>query len=151
MKIGLRLAVPADYDFCKNLYFTENQWILEALHLDRAAHEMKFPDQWKLPEVRIIVADGVDIGWLQSAAHPDGIFLGQLYIVGPWQRQGIGGEIISRLIAEAAEAKLPLKLDVVKINPALRLYQRLGFRITGEEEHKFNLILDPPSIGKPPV
>ncbi|MGD0367013.1 MAG: GNAT family N-acetyltransferase [Acidobacteriaceae bacterium] len=149
MKIGLRPAVPADYGFCKNLYLTENQWILEALHLDRTAHEASFSEQWKLPEVRIVVGGGVDIGWLQSAAHPDGLFLGQLYIVRPLQRQGIGAEIVSRLIAEAAQANLPLKLDVVKINPALRLYQRLGFRITGEEEHKFSMTLDPPPIRKP--
>lgn len=143
MKIGLRPALASDYDFCKSLYFTENQWILEALRLDREAHEARFPEQWKLYEVRIIVGDGVDIGWLQSAARQDGLYLRQLYIVSPLQRQGIGTGIMSRAIAEAALAKLPLKLDVVKINPALRLYQRLGFRITGEEEHKFNMTLDP--------
>ena len=55
--------------------------------------------------------------------------------------------IVQRLISEAVQAILPLKLDVVKINPALRLYQRLGFRITGEEEHKFNMTLDPGPIG----
>jgi ribosomal protein S18 acetylase RimI-like enzyme len=54
---------------------------------------------------------------------------------------------VQRLISEAVQAILPLKLDVVKINPALRLYQRLGFRITGEEEHKFNMTLDPGPIG----
>lgn len=89
MNIGLRPAVPADYAFCKSLYFTENQWILEALRLDPVAHEVKFPEQWKLPEVRIIVVDGLDIGWLQSAAHQDGIYLGQLYIARPFQRRGI--------------------------------------------------------------
>jgi ribosomal protein S18 acetylase RimI-like enzyme len=46
---------------------------------------------------------------------------------------------VQRLISEAVQAILPLKLDVVKINPAMRLYLRLGFRITGEEEHKFNM------------
>jgi GNAT superfamily N-acetyltransferase len=139
VNIGLRPAVPADYAFCKSLYFTENQWILEALRLDPVAHEVKFPEQWKLPEVRIIVVDGLDIGWLQSAAHQDGLYLGQLYIVRPFQRQGIGAEMMQRLIAESTQSNLPLKLDVVKINPAMRLYLRLGFRITGEEEHKFNM------------
>jgi ribosomal protein S18 acetylase RimI-like enzyme len=143
MKIGLRPAVLADYDFCKSLYFTENQWILETLRLDREAHEVRFPEQWKLYEVRIILGDGVGIGWLQSAARQDGLYLSQLYIASSFQRQGIGARIMSRVIAEAAQANLPLKLDVVKINPALRLYQRLGFRISGEEEHKFNMTLDP--------
>jgi ribosomal protein S18 acetylase RimI-like enzyme len=104
---------------------------------------VRFPELWKVYEVRIIVGDGVDIGWLQSAAHQDGLYLSQVYIVSAFQRQGIGARIMSRVIAEAAQANLPLKLDVVRINPALRLYQRLGFRITGEEEHKFNMPLDP--------
>jgi ribosomal protein S18 acetylase RimI-like enzyme len=143
MNISLRPAVPHDYDFCKHLYFTENAWILEALHLDRTAHELRFPEQWKLPEVRIVVSSDSPIGWLQSTAHQDALFLSQLYIVGSCQRRGIGTQIMHRLIAEAAQANLPLKLDVVRINPALRLYQRLGFRITGEEEHKFNMTLDP--------
>jgi ribosomal protein S18 acetylase RimI-like enzyme len=104
---------------------------------------VRFPEQWKLYEVRIILGDGVGIGWLQSAARQDGLYLSHLYIASSFQRQGIGARIMSRVIAEAAQANLPLKLDVVKINPALRLYQRLGFRISGEEEHKFNMTLDP--------
>jgi len=144
VNLGLRPAVPEDYAFCKTLYFTENRWILEALHLDLAAHEIKFPEQWKLSEVRIIEVDGADIGWLQSSARQDVLFLSQLYIVRAFQRQRIGTEIMRRLMAEAAQRNLPIQLDVVKINPALRLYQRLGFHITGEEEHKFNMTLDPP-------
>jgi ribosomal protein S18 acetylase RimI-like enzyme len=31
----------------------------------------------------------------------------------------------------------------VKINPALRLYERLGFRITHEDERKFYMKRDP--------
>lgn len=143
MNIGLRPAAPDDYAFCKDLYFTENQWILDALHLDRAAHEVGFPEKWKLPEVRIITVDGSAIGWLQTTIDEDALFLGQLYLARSFQRQGIGTEVLHRLIAQAARAPLPIKLTVVKINPALRLYQRLGFRITGEDEHKFHMTLDP--------
>jgi ribosomal protein S18 acetylase RimI-like enzyme len=143
MNIILRPAGPDDYDFCKRLYFAENDWILTALQLDRAAHEVRFPEQWKVSEVRLIVVDGEEIGWLQIAAQPDVLFLSQIYIVRSSQRKGIGTEVLRRVIAEAATAQLPLKLDVAKINPALRLYQRLGFQITGEEEHKFNMTLDP--------
>jgi ribosomal protein S18 acetylase RimI-like enzyme len=142
MNIGLRPAVSEDYDFCRRLYFTENQWILDVLHIDRDAHEVGFPRQWKLPEVRIITLDGADIGWLQTAVHGDAVFLAQIYIVRSRQRRGIGTEVLRRLIAEADCVRRPLQLDVVKINPALRLYQRLGFRITGEEQHKFTMTRD---------
>ena len=143
MPIALRPAIAADYAFCQQLYFKLNAWLLEALQLDRAAHEAKFPDQWKVSEVRIVALDGQDIGWLQWSTEPAGFCLTQLYIDTPFQKRGIGTEIMRGLIAEAARARRAILLDVVKINPALRLYQRLGFRICGEEEHKFNMILDP--------
>ncbi len=143
MNIGLRPADQEDYEFSRNLYFTENQWILDALRLNRAAHEVRFSEQWKLPQVRIITLDSAAIGWLQTTVQEDALFLDQLYIVRPCHRQGIGTAVLHRLIAEAAGAHLPIKLDVVKINPALRLYQRLGFQITGEDEHKFHMTLNP--------
>jgi ribosomal protein S18 acetylase RimI-like enzyme len=44
-----------------------------------------------------------------------------------------------RLIDEAARADHAVTLGVVKTNPALRLYRRLGFAITGEEQRKYNM------------
>jgi ribosomal protein S18 acetylase RimI-like enzyme len=41
-----------------------------------------------------------------------------------------------RLIDEAARAGRAVTLGVVKTNPALRLYRRLGFAITHEDERK---------------
>jgi ribosomal protein S18 acetylase RimI-like enzyme len=143
MAIALRPAVAADYAFCRQLYFRLNSWLLEALQLNRAAHEAKFPEQWNVGEVRIIALDGQDIGWLQWSPQANAFFLGQLYIDTPFQKHGIGTEVMRGLIAEAADAQKPIQLDVVKINPALRLYVRLGFLICGEEEHKFNMIFDP--------
>jgi ribosomal protein S18 acetylase RimI-like enzyme len=143
MKIDLRPATPGDYAFCKNLYFAENDWILSALDLDRTAHEALFPELWKVSEVRLIVADDEEIGWLQIEAQPGAHFLSQIYLARSSQRHGIGTDVLRRVIAEAAAANKPLKLDVAKINPALTLYQRLGFQITSEEQHKFNLTLIP--------
>ena len=45
--------------------------------------------------------------------------------------------MVKGLIGEAARAGQALTLGVVKIKPALRLYERLGFRTTHEDERKF--------------
>jgi ribosomal protein S18 acetylase RimI-like enzyme len=50
---------------------------------------------------------------------------------------------MKRLINEAARLNQAIRLDVVKINPALQLYERLGFRISGEEDRKFYMKRDP--------
>jgi ribosomal protein S18 acetylase RimI-like enzyme len=44
---------------------------------------------------------------------------------------------MTRLIGEAAQSSQAVTLGVVKTNPALRLYERLGFRITHDDERKF--------------
>jgi len=61
----------------------------------------------------------------------------------PVQRQGIGTEVMRRLIAEASPTGRAVELAVVKINPALRLYERLGFRVTHEDDHKFYMRREP--------
>jgi len=50
-----------------------------------------------------------------------------------------------RQIAEAADAGRPVMLGVVETNPARRLYERLGFRTTNEDERKFYMRCNPPS------
>ena len=42
--------------------------------------------------------------------------------------QGIGGELMRDLLAEGKQKELPVRIHVERFNPALRLYQRLGFR-----------------------
>ena len=50
------------------------------------------------------------------------------------RRQGIGGEMIRALIKECEKSGLVLKLQVLNTNPAQRLYTRLGFIKTGEDQ-----------------
>ena len=88
-------------------------------------------------EIRIITLDRADIGWLQSFLKYDALFLAQLFVASAWRRQGIGTEVVKGSVEEAESTGRAVTLGVVKTNPALRLYERLGFRITHEDERKF--------------
>jgi ribosomal protein S18 acetylase RimI-like enzyme len=61
----------------------------------------------------------------------------QIFVESHVQRRGIGTFVLERVIEEAALAKQPVLLGVVKNNPAVNLYKRLGFRIAHEDERKF--------------
>ena len=51
----------------------------------------------------------------------------------PYRGQGIGGALMSQMLAELQEAGYArASLSVQKENPALRLYERQGFRIVGD-------------------
>jgi GNAT superfamily N-acetyltransferase len=140
--IELRPAVDHDFEYCRRLYFGEMRWIIEELHLDRTAQETSFRNQWKSTQVRMIVFDGADVGWVQTTSADNELFIGQIFVDSPFQRRGIGTEVMKRLIREAAASNLALSLDVVRINPARRLYERLGFRITHEDDRKFHMKRD---------
>ena len=66
MQITFRPAVTEDFDYCKRLYFTGLKTIIEELNLDRVAQAVSFQQQWELTQIRIILLDGLDVGWLQS-------------------------------------------------------------------------------------
>lgn len=45
----------------------------------------------------------------------------------PHRGRGVGSALLAALTAEAEAAGKPLTIHVERFNPALRLYQRLGF------------------------
>jgi len=59
------------------------------------------------------------------------------------QRHGIGTQVLQILLAQARSQSKAITLAVVKINPALHFYEKHGFRITHEDEHKFYMRADP--------
>jgi len=143
MQIVLRPAVSQDFEYCKRLYFTGMKKIIEELGLDMAAQAASFLQNWDLAEVRIIAVGNSEVGWLQSSVRDDGLFVAQLFVDDPFQGQGIGTEVLNRLIGEASRLNQAVRLAVVKTNPALRLYERLGFHITHEDDRKFYLKRNP--------
>ena len=80
---------------------------------------------------------------MQSSIQVGGLYLEQIFVDADFQRRGIGTEIIVGLIDTAAKAGQPVTLGVVKTNPARRLYERLGFRISHQDERKFYMRREP--------
>jgi GNAT superfamily N-acetyltransferase len=78
---------------------------------------------------QIIELERAAIGIQVVARGPDCIQLLQIFILPEYQRRGIGSKLIERLLAEARSAQLPLRLRVLRVNPACALYQRMGFKV----------------------
>jgi ribosomal protein S18 acetylase RimI-like enzyme len=94
-----------------------------------------------LEEVQIITVDGVDVGWIQVAESPTEIRLQQFFISPDQQRAGIGTDVLRKLLATWRAAEKPVALNVLKNNPARRLYERVGFSVVGEAGVKYEMKL----------
>ena len=143
MNVSLRAAVDADFEACRRTYFVEMDWVNERLGLKRDEQESMFRKLWDPAQVCVIQADGVDVGWLQTVVSKSEHMLGQIFVDAPFQRKGIGTEVLRRIIEEASRRGLPVRLAVVKFNPSRRLYERLGFRVTQEDDRKVYMSCEP--------
>jgi GNAT superfamily N-acetyltransferase len=138
MEIHVREALPADVDFARSLYFEAMRAMIEPIFgWDQRLQEESFAGWFDLQEAGIIVADGRDVGWMQTRVNAREVFLGSLYVVPEMQRLGIGTYILRKLIDECSRSSKVLTLAVMKVNPAIHLYERLGFCLTHEDQYKF--------------
>jgi ribosomal protein S18 acetylase RimI-like enzyme len=152
MDIRLRASHARDFDFARGLYFETMRSMIERLFgWNQARQEENFTGWFKIDEVSIITVDGVDAGWIQQRADSGEIFLGSIYVVPSMQGKGIGTHVLRSLLASAKHRSKVLTLAVMKINPAIRLYERLGFRITHADEYKFYMRADPQAGAVPEV
>lgn len=95
----------------------------------------------ELPDDRalVAVADGTVIGacWVRTTDEyghiDDSTPSFAISLLKPYRGRGIGTALMRRMLGELKDAGYArASLSVQKENPALRLYERLGFRIAGD-------------------
>ncbi|MBI2328931.1 MAG: GNAT family N-acetyltransferase [Chloroflexi bacterium] len=97
----------------------------------RQLHERRFASQ----DFYVIQVSGIDVGILAIVWQTDCVKVNQMFIVPEYQSKGIGAACIRHIIEDAAVSKLPVHLQVLKVNSrAVVFYQRMGFRSTGESD-----------------
>ena len=74
---------------------------------------------------------------MRVADHDDHIFVDYMAIMPEHQRHGIGASLLRQVQASAASRGLPVRLNVLKVNPARALYERLGFAVVGEDDMRW--------------
>jgi ribosomal protein S18 acetylase RimI-like enzyme len=95
---------------------------------DQADQERRFRETFDPTKISIVTIDGRDAGYLQLENHDDHVFLAGIYLDEEYRRRGIGSELIVDVLGRCRHLRQPLRLRVLRSNPAQRLYMRLGFR-----------------------
>jgi ribosomal protein S18 acetylase RimI-like enzyme len=144
LKPALRLSRADDQDFLFQLYASTRQADFVALGWNSAQLEpllrMQYSSQRQWYETtyaharHMIVQVGEErVGRIIMDHAADAITLVDISLLPEHRGHGIGGELIRNLIAQCSQEQLPLRLQVLKTNPAGRLYERLGFVKSGED------------------
>jgi GNAT superfamily N-acetyltransferase len=92
------------------------------------------------PDVlQIIVVEEADAGVLNVIESTDDMALNEIYLTPELQGQGLGSEIIQGILSSARERSKPVRLRVLRVNPVLSLYLRLGFELCGEDKRHIQM------------
>ena len=149
MQHTLRAATAADHEFVRRLLLTTSkEYVEQTWGWNDQIQQLVEQDfeRWFNPPAsgRIVQVDGQDIGYIKVADHEDGVLLDMVLLDPAYQNRGLGTALIEPIVQGALARGPAVVLPVMKVNPSKRLYERLGFVVTGELPHHYVMHAYPP-------
>jgi ribosomal protein S18 acetylase RimI-like enzyme len=86
-----------------------------------------YQENYSGAEFLVVLRDGEPAGRLYVVRWEKEIRLIDIALLPAHRNCGIGSAILGEILAEGSAAAKPVTIHVEKFNPALRLYERLGF------------------------
>jgi ribosomal protein S18 acetylase RimI-like enzyme len=136
--VSLRDEAESDMDFVAELYASTREeelrpvawpdaqkrsFLRQQFELQRAHYRQHYAGaQWL-----IVLRDGAPIGRLYLKTGSTELRLMDVALLRDQRGQGIGAALMRSVLAHADGLGVPVSLHVEPFNPALRLYERLGF------------------------
>jgi ribosomal protein S18 acetylase RimI-like enzyme len=110
------------------------------LRMQFDAQDRWYREQYPRASYEVIVVDGEPAGRLYLHRGDAELRIVDIALLPEHRGNGVGTSLLHDLLAEADTAGKRVTIHVERMNPALRLYQRLGFRVAGE--HGVYLLLE---------
>lgn len=142
--ITLRPITDDDREFLYRLYvstraaekelvgWTNEQWD-EFLRMQFNLQHTQYMRNYEQPSFDVIMLGDTPVGRLYVNRVPVEIRIIDISLLPEYRNRGIGAGLMRNILREGNDSNIPVTLHVEKNNPALGLYQRLGFRINGDQ------------------
>lgn len=156
--ITFRPITDEDLDFLYNVYASTRLEELEStgwpaeeiekfLHSQFTYQHIEYTSKYKNAEFDIISINGIPAGRLYVDRRENEIRIMDIALLPDFRRKGIGTTIMSDLIAESEEKQVILSLHVEQYNPAMGLYERLGFKAISQQGVYYLMVRKPGNPG----
>lgn len=96
-----------------------------------AQHQF-YTEQFTSAEFKIILKNNQSIGRLYLDYREDEIRVIDIALLPAYRNKGLGSDLLSDILSKAKKLKKPVRIHVERYNPALNLYNRLGFVKIGD-------------------
>ena len=141
VEVNLRPAREQDREFLYELHCRTMRDVIEKTWgWDESWQLRDFDRRFREYVVSIVECNGHAVGGLLLEYKTDSVYIHELQVLPEHQGQGVGTDVVERVIEEAATRGVPVTLSVVPANPrAKQLYERLGFEVTAFEAPFFRM------------
>ncbi len=92
-----------------------------------------------LDVAQVIEVNGQSVGVIKVSEESKSLRIVQLQLLPTHQGLGIGTALVRAVLEQAHVRGAKVTLSVLRVNHAQRLYERLGFRVVGEDEFSFHM------------
>lgn len=141
MNLSFRPARQDDYRYLWQLHkATMKTYVDKTWGWDEDFQRSFFDKEFKDRRLQLILRNGQPVGALELHDEGQTLFLATLEIAPEYQSGGIGSAILSDLIDHSEQQGKPMKLRVLKVNPARQFYERFGFTVSQETETHFVMV-----------
>ena len=138
--VALRAIRPDDEEFLCRVYASTRTEELAAvawteeekaafLRMQFAAQHRYYQESYTSSRFDVVLVDGRPAGRLYVARWPEELRVIDIALLPEFRRRGIGTALLRNLLEEGSARRLPVRIHVERHNPALVLYEGLGFRL----------------------
>ena len=140
----LRAVGPGDREFLYRVYASTRTEELAVVPWDTSqkdaflraqfdAQDRWYRENYTRATYEVIVADGEPVGRLYLHRGEAEMRIVDIALLPEHRGKGIGTELLRELLAEADAAGKRVTIHVERLNPAVRLYERLGFSVAEDK------------------
>ena len=153
-RISFRPAImPDDEAFLQELYattrddltgvFSDKSDLRQLLLIQYKGQQASLSAEFPNAVDQIILLDGKPVGRLMLDHRKDSIHGVDIAVLSAARNLGVGTCVLAELIEDCAKKGDYFTLNVVKGNPAIHLYERLGCYVDGDNGTHFSMTWNP--------
>lgn len=105
----------------------------EFVHMQFRFQRKHYQENYQGASFDVVLVEGSAAGRLYVYRGAREIRIVDIALLPEYRGRGIGGELLTGILAEARARGHLVSIHVERNNPALRLYRRLGFECAGEQ------------------
>ena len=117
----------------------EEQRVSEFLDLQYEAQQRFLENEYKRPIDQVVLRNGEPVGRLMFEPREHEIRCVDIAVMPEHRNSGIGAYLLCELQNEAKRLRKPLRLQVIRFNRAIGLFERLGFQRISETGTHFQM------------